>query len=87
MAGHRATSRCASSSHGNASTCSRKQTSRGNMVLQRPVSKRAVLLRTVLAEMTRPIEPGDRKDIQLGKRGPYAGGLGRWPQHLKSLAI
>ena len=57
------------------------------MVLQRPVSKRAVLLRTVLAEMTRPIEPGDRKDVQRGKRGPYAGGLGRWPQHLKSLAI
>eukprot|EP00731_Ephydatia_muelleri_P029281 Em0020g925a len=28
-----------------------------------------------------------RKDAQRGKRGPYASGLGRWPQHLKSLAI
>ena len=58
-----------------------------SIVLQRPVSKRAVLLRTVLAEMTRSIEPAYRKDVQQGKRGPYAGGLGRWPQHLKSLAI
>ena len=23
----------------------------------------------------------------MGKRGPYASGLGRWPQQLKSLAI
>eukprot|EP00731_Ephydatia_muelleri_P005791 Em0003g39a len=27
------------------------------------------------------------EDAQQGKRGPYASGLGRWPQHLKSLAI
>ena len=56
------------------------------MVLQRPVSKRAVR-RTVFAEMTCPIEPGDRKEVQRGKRGPHASGLGKWPQHLKSLAI
>eukprot|EP00731_Ephydatia_muelleri_P037887 Em0590g1a len=37
--------------------------------------------------MTRPMGPVDRKDAQRGKRGPYASGLGRWPQHLKSLAI
>eukprot|EP00731_Ephydatia_muelleri_P027207 Em0019g80a len=34
-----------------------------------------------------PMEPVDRKDAQRGKRGPYASGLDRWPQHLKSLAI
>ena len=57
------------------------------MRLQRPVSKRSVVLLTVLAEMTRPMEPVDRKDAQRGKRGPYASGLGRWPQHLQSLTI
>eukprot|EP00731_Ephydatia_muelleri_P020457 Em0013g184a len=43
--------------------------------------------RALLAEMTRPVEPVDRKDAQRGKRGPYASGLDRWPQHLKSLTI
>ena len=33
------------------------------------------------------MEAVDRKDAQREKRGPYASGLGRWPQHLKSLAI
>eukprot|EP00731_Ephydatia_muelleri_P008335 Em0004g673a len=43
--------------------------------------------RAVLAEMTCSMEPVDGKDVQRGKRGPYASGLGRWPQQLKSLAI
>eukprot|EP00731_Ephydatia_muelleri_P035201 Em0104g7a len=39
--------------------------------------------------MTRPMGPVVRIDAQRGKRamGPYARGLGRWPQHFKSLAI
>ena len=58
-----------------------------NRLVMRCNDRRSVVLLTVLAEMTRPVEPVDRKDAQRGKRGPYASGLGRWPQHLKSLAI
>ncbi|KAL5474587.1 hypothetical protein EMCRGX_G026557 [Ephydatia muelleri] len=39
------------------------------------------------ARQDRELRAADRKHAQRGKRGPYASGLGRWPQHLKSLAI